>query len=88
MDSAAEERHGRVAALAADLGDRARELTLLTDAARKASGAADVDALCEVSELMLQAHVRYAERYRTLLVVRLRKPAPGMYPSGADLASL
>jgi hypothetical protein len=88
MDSAEEKRHGRVVALAAGLGDLARELTQLSAAAGKASAAADVDALCEVSELMLQAHVRYAERYRTLLVVRLREPRPGTYSPGADLASL
>jgi hypothetical protein len=47
----------------------------------EASAAADVDALSEVSGLMLQAHARYAERYRTLLVVRLREHRTASAPN-------
>ena len=83
-----EERQDRVAALLAELGQMASELTGLSQSARTASAGGDVGALCETAELMLQAHVLYAERYRTLLVVRLHKPRTGCFKSGPQLPSL
>jgi hypothetical protein len=37
---------------------------------------------------MLQAHVRHAERYRTMLVIRLRQPGINRFPAGPQLSSL
>ena len=59
----------------AELGALASELTELSATVGKACAAGDIDALTELSERMLQVQVRYAERYRTMLVVRLRSPS-------------
>ena len=58
----------RVQQIMTELGDLARELDALARAADRAIVRRDVDSLCEISERMLQGHVRWAERYRTLLV--------------------
>jgi hypothetical protein len=83
-----DERRERVAALIAELGELASELSGLSISAEKASAAGDVEAISEACELMLAAHVRYAERYRTLLVVRLREPRISTIPPGPQLSSL
>jgi hypothetical protein len=79
---------GRVAALVVELGVLASELTGLSMSAHQASAAGDIEALSEVCELMLAAHVSYAERYRTLLVVHLREPRISTLPLGPQRSSL
>jgi hypothetical protein len=64
-----------------ELGALLSQLADLDDQAMRAANAADVDSLCEVSELLLSAHVRYAGLYRTFLARRLN---PTRYPSGLD----
>ena len=86
METPSKARSHRVAALVAELGALASELTRLSATAGEACAAGDIDALSEGSERILQAQVSYAERYRTILVVRLR--GPRSFPSGADLMSL
>jgi len=88
-----QDRHARAAGLVRELGALARELVRLDLMADRASARGDADALCDVAELMIDAHVKWAERYRTLLVVRIREPgtAPGnaaVLPLRAERSSL
>lgn len=78
-----EDRQGLAAALLVELGELAAELSGLSTNAQKTATAGDIDALSDVCEEMLASHVRFAERYRTLLVVRVRpsratRTVPGM----------
>lgn len=58
----------RVPQIMTELGDLAKELDVLARAADRTIVRRDIDNLCEISERMLQGHVRWAELYRTLLV--------------------
>jgi hypothetical protein len=83
MAALAGERHDRVAAMMGELAALARELAALSQTAAEASAGGDIEGLLDASERMLGMHVRYAELYRTLLVVRLGEP--GGRPLGAGV---
>jgi hypothetical protein len=86
MATLGDERQSRMAAIIGELGALAMELAGLSETAACASGSGDAEALLDASKLMLGMHVRYAELYRTLLVVRLREP--GGRPLGPEYSSL
>jgi hypothetical protein len=65
-----------------ELGTLLSQLADLDDQAMRAAKAGDIDSLCEASELLLSAHVRYAGLYRTFLARRLN---PTSYSSGLDV---
>jgi hypothetical protein len=71
-DGADHDREERTRSALRDLGVTARELMRLDAMADRACARGDVDSLCDVAETMLAQHARFAENYRTVLVVRLR----------------
>jgi hypothetical protein len=82
----------RVEQIMIELGDISRDLDVLARAADRAIVRRDIDNLCEISERMLQGHVRWAEKYRTLLVANIgRSTRTGSVPvgwGGPELSSL
>lgn len=84
----AEERHNRVEALVHEIGALARDLADLSETAADASASGDIEALLEVSELMVRVQTSYASAYRSILVVRLPEPGTTTFPLGPELSSL
>jgi hypothetical protein len=66
------------------------ELAELVDLSLAAIRSADLDVLCDASELLLKTNVRFADRYRTFLAKRTcaSSTTPGLGHDGRPLAAL
>ena len=84
-----EERQEPADCVVDNLREVLTELTDLGGLALRAVKAADLNGLCDAAELLLETHVRFAERYRAFLVVRIGASytTPGLGPDGRPMSS-